>query len=267
MSSTGNPLSMLAKRIVKFFTRNETRSVPLIVNSASSDHDFDENDFKSPAVNGPSPRFDAGNSSSSMSTSLLGTSDRTATKRETLGRQAVSAAKSGLSTAVSTAVSHFAPGSGVVIDAAKAAQTGRSVSKLIGLLDLPCDAQKPDLCQGLVACVLTRKEERLKNTLLEMIPGVGTLVSVINKGHNVDKRIVGEQGEGREELARLIIDHAKECNVAVAIYAEVVCGDLSSKKAFKQAADDIHDDEQWGASDKAPEYRARTKLKEQLKPV
>ena len=66
----------------------------------------------------------------------------------------------------------------------------------------------------------------------------------------------------------MLIEHAKECNIAKAIYAEVVCsGGLISKDALTAAMIDIENDEQWGRSDEDPSHRARDKAMENLKPV
>jgi hypothetical protein len=89
----------------------------------------------------------------------------------------------------------------------------------------------------------------------------------MDKGHALDKKIAGGAGDDRFAQARLLVDHAKVCHVALALYAELVYGDLTKSDNFKKALKDVDNDLEWGASEEEPVETAVNKVGARLKPV
>jgi hypothetical protein len=55
--------------------------------------------------------------------------------------------------------------------------------------------------------------------------------------------------------------------VALALYAELVYGDLTKSDNFKKALKDVDNDLEWGASEEEPVETAVNKVGARLKPV
>jgi hypothetical protein len=255
-----------ANKAAKFVSNNQTKGVPLNQNLISSDsYDDDSSDLKSPPESSSSPRFEP----ESSSTPLLKRSDKSVAKAEKRRRTAGRYVQAAASFAASTVVSHFAPGAGGLFNLPGAGKKAASIARLQELRGQKCEGgDNNGICQTLITCVLERRNAGLGNSIWKMIPGAGILVGAQDKLHNADKRLAGTHEEGREELARLLIEHAKECDIAKAIYTEVLCsGGSFSKEALVTAMIDIENDEQWGRSDEPPSHRARDKAMENLKPV
>ena len=169
--------------------------------------------------------------------------------------------------ASSTAASHFVPGIGGALNVPGALSTASHIASIKPLLDEPCDTGQSDLCQGIVVYVLNQKDRKLSNALVKTIPGIGTAATVTDKAHALDKKVAGQAGEDRLAQARLLVEHARVCHVALALYAELVYGDLTETKNFKKALHDVDNDLEWGQSDEDPVEVAVNKVGSKLKPV
>ena len=169
--------------------------------------------------------------------------------------------------ATSTALSHVATGSGGIVNIPDAVSAGSHYAAIKQLLEEPCDVNKPDVCQGLVAFALHQKGQQFDDALMKILPLVGMGRTAKNKIHAIDKQIAGAAGKDRLAEARLLVEHAKECHVALALFAELVYGDLTKKSNFRKALRVVDNDLQWGSSDEEPVEVAVSQLAPKMKSV
>jgi len=253
--------------ILNLFSKNQTKSAPLIPTGPPSDDDsFDDFEPDFSQLSSSSSSSQAASASSNSSNLLKKTGRKKAVREQRLEK----AKRYGMALmkfAGSTAASHFAPGVGGLSNIPGALSTASHIANIKPLFDEPCDTSQSDVCQGLVSYVLNQKDRKLNNALVKCTPGVGTASTVIDKGHALDKKIAGQAGDDRFAQARLLVDHAKVCHVALALYAELVYGDLTEKKNFKKALHDVDNDLEWGLSDEDPVEVAVNKVSSKLKPV
>lgn len=257
----------LSQQIMGWFSKTKTKSIPLNPNSTSSD-EYDEDE--EPSQRRPSVSSSrSGEGSSDKSRLLSRVSDNEALKKErinTVEKYSKKIAK----VLASTALSHFAPGTGGVLNLGSVASTANHGANLQQLLDEECPANKPELCKGLLAYVLSQKNEKLGDAVLKCLPVVGTIMMVKDKFHWLDKKVAGVAGRDRLARAKLLVDHANKdkCHIALAIYAEVVCKDSTRKEAWESALRQLEEEpEIWERSDEEPINLAAKKLAGKMKSV
>ena len=205
---------------------------------------------------------------SSLSEPLLSTNDRDKavikSRIALTGRVFAAVAK----VLCSTAMSHFAPGTGGTLNISAAISTQQHAERLKELKELQCDVQKDEICKGLLAYVISQKDEAFADAIVKCTPVLGTIQAVLDKFHWLDKKLVGVAGETRNAQATLLVEHAKECQIALAIYAEVVCKDSTKKQAWQRAYDEVTTrDVVWGDSDQNPVFPAADSAARKTKPT
>jgi hypothetical protein len=247
------------------FAKDPKKSIPLNPNSKNSD-EYDEED-KAKAGSSSSLSYGSSSSSSTENTKLLSpTGRKTAIKEERIkmvGRAGQALTK----ILASYALGHVAPGAGGVFNVPAVLSTMEHDEHLKLLLEEPCDTGEREICQGMLAYVLTQKDRKLGDAVIKCTPVLGTLTSVMEKFHWLDKKKKGGAGKERLAQATLLVEHARECHVALAIYAEVVCKDSTKSEAWKAALNDIEENSEFfGASDQDPVNPAANKLARKLKP-
>jgi hypothetical protein len=252
--------------IVNLFSKAKKKSVPLNPLGVASD-EATEDDFAPASSSTSSSSSPTAEPPFSASSSLLKPTGRKKATRELRLEKAKRYGMAFMKLATSTAVSHFATGTGGLLNVPGALSTASHIASIKPLLDEPCDNNESDVCKGIVVYVLHQKDRKLTNALIKTVPGIGTAESVMDKGHALDKKIAGGAGDDRFAQARLLVDHAKVCHVALALYAELVYGDLTKSDNFKKALKDVDNDLEWGASEEEPVETAVNKVGARLKPV
>lgn len=257
----------MSSYIVRLFSKTQTKSIPLNpLGVASDDPSFDDFESDTPPLTSSSSSSDAAQSFSDSSRLLKKTGRKKAVREQRL-EKAKRYGMAFMKFAGSTAASHFIPGSGGLSNIPGALSTASHIANIKPLLDEPCDSGQSDVCQGLVAYVLSQKDRKLDNALVKSIPYVGSAVAVNDKVHGIDKKIAGQAGGDRFAQARLLVEHAKVCHVSLALYAELVYGNLTEKENFKKALHDVDNDLEWGESDEEPVEVAVNRVGSKLKPV
>ncbi len=250
----------IVDRLLAAFS-GKKKSMPLNPTAVASDEwsPDDSSDSQTPSSSSSSaaPR----NESSSLKTSLLPKSDKKLQKEEDRTEKAQRFAKSFAKVLASTALNHVAPGLGKATNLVSIVSTVDHIETLKPLFDEPCDVGAQTKCQGLVAYAIQQKDSKLVDAVLQCTPVLDTLKTAQNKIHGLLKKVSGEAGGERMAQARLLVDHAKECHVALAMYAELVYGSLGDKKAWAKALKDVTDkDVAWGLSDEDASEPAADKL-------
>jgi hypothetical protein len=247
--------------VVSAFSKTQTKSMPLNPHTADSAGDSFK-DFESvfPSSNSsPSPQ-------SSLTTGVLpqtGRKKAISEQRQEKARRYLGAFLKALG---SEGLSHsVAPGIGGVVNLPTVAWTASHMANIEPLLEEVCDNNQPELCQGLVAYVLSQKGRKLNSALVKLSPGIGSLMTAYEKYHGIDKKIAGISGDDRFAQARALVDHAKVCHVSLAHYAELVCGDLTRKENFRKALQEVDNDLEWGLSDEEPVEVAVNKVAGKLR--
>ncbi len=255
--------------IVSLFSKAQKKSMPL--NPHAPDSEGDSFDDFQPDSSVLDPPVSSSSSSTStqppLTTGLLPKTGRSKAIREQRLEKAIRYGKAFMTFAASTGAAHFAPGSGGLVNVPGILTTASHVADIKPQLKESCDNAQPELCNGLVAYVLGQKDRQLTNALVKSTPLIGTAVAIHDKLHGIDKKVSGAAGEDRYAQARALVDHAKVCHVALAIYAELVYGDLTSKKNFRKALKDVDNDLEWGLADEDPVEVAVNKVATKLKPV
>ena len=266
----------MAEFVLDLFSKFKTKSVPLNPHVQASDDDFEPEWSLSPPASVPAGSSRRSLSSDSFSSSSPDLSSSTALlpktgKKKAIWNQRLEKAKrygtAFMKIATSTALSHVATGSGGIVNIPDAVSAGSHYAAIKQLLEEPCDVNKPDVCQGLVAFALHQKGQQFDDALMKILPLVGMGRTAKNKIHAIDKQIAGAAGKDRLAEARLLVEHAKECHVALALFAELVYGDLTKKSNFRKALRVVDNDLQWGSSDEEPVEVAVSQLAPKMKSV
>jgi hypothetical protein len=240
---------------------------PINSNSSASDSYEDEEDK---AKFGSVSQLSYGSNSASPTdeTRLLSPTAKKTATRDARIRKVGKVAQKVTKGLASFALGHVAPGAGGAFSVPALVSTLAHQENLKLLIGEDCVAGQKEICQGMLAYVLNQKDRALGDAVLKCTPILGTLATVMEKFHWLDKALAGSAGEQRMAQAKKLVDHAKECHVALAIYAEVVCKDSTKAKNWEKALKDIEENsEAWGASDEDPKNPAAEKLAGKLKPT
>jgi hypothetical protein len=257
----------MSSYIVSLFSKVPKKSLPLNPHAADSEGDsFDDFQPDFSVLNSPASSSSSSTEPSLTTGVLPKTGRRKAIREQRLGK-AIRYGTAFMKFATSTAAGHFAPGSGGLLNVPGILSTASHMANVQPLLDEVCDINQPQLCQGLIAYVLSQKDRKLDDALLKSTPLLGSVVAAKDKLHGIDKSISGAGGEDRLAQARALVDHAKVCHVALALYAELVYGNLTSKENFRKALKDVDNDLEWGLSDEEPVEVAVRKVTAKLRPV
>jgi hypothetical protein len=251
----------IISRITALFS-NKQRGVPLNPTMQASD-EYDGLEHSASSALGSSSA--SSSPLPTVKTSLLGKTDKQKSKKEQNIDKAKTYGKKFAKFLTSHALNLAAPHLGQVTNLYAAASSADHIESLKTLFDEPCDAGKQDACQGLVAFVIHQKRAKLADAICQATPGVSSVKSAHDKIQGLMNKVKGESTVDLNAQARLLVDHAKECHVALAIYAELVYGALGDKKAWANALKDVDDkDLAWGLSDEDPDEPAAEKLAKKL---
>jgi hypothetical protein len=252
-------------RLIAAFS-GKKKDMPLNPTAAASDEWSPDGSSNSNASASTSSSSPPGKESSSLKAGLLPKTEKQLQSKEDRTEKAQRFAKSFLKVLASTALNHVTPGLGKATNLISIVSTADHIQTLKPLFEEPCDVGDQTKCQGLVAYAIQQKDKKLVDAVLQVTPVLGTVKTVHNKIHGLLKNVSGEAGGDRLVQAKLLVDHAKECHVALALYAELVHGSLGDKKAWAKALEDVTDkDVVWGLSDENPSTPAANKAFGKLK--